>query len=295
MHIKLPFEERASLQVGKILKWILVLNVLVFVIKLFIGFKSHSLSIIADGIHSGIDSFNNVLGIVMIGLAAEPPDKKHPYGHSKFETLGALAVVAFLVIASFELIEKSITRLLNPAAYPQIDDQTIYLLVLTLAINIFVWVYENKAADRLHSQLLKADAAHTFSDILITISILASMIFIARGYLWLDPLLGLFIAIVILRSGWIILKQTVPILVDEAWLQPEQVHDLVYATDKVIKFEDFRSRKGHEYSFVEMTVKFNTDSLSEAHRLSHEIETKIINKFGEAQVTIHIEPNTDAH
>lgn len=290
MHLKLPVEEKISSKVSGILKWILAFNVLVFGIKLFIGFKAFSLSIIADGIHSAIDSFNNILGIVMIGLAAEPPDRKHPYGHAKFETLGALAVVAFLVIASFELMEKSIIRLLNPADYPQIDQMTIYMLFLTLAINIFVWLYESKAADRYQSQLLKADAAHTFSDILVTISILASMAFIARGYLWLDPLLGLVIAFVILRSGWIILKQTVPILVDEAWLQPEQVYDLVHSTDKVIRFEDFRSRKGHDHSFVEMTVKFNTDSLSEAHRLSHEIEQKIINKFGEAQVTIHIEP-----
>ncbi len=290
MHLKLPVEEKVSSKVSGILKWILVLNVLVFGIKLFIGFKSFSLSIIADGIHSAIDSFNNVLGIVMIGLAAEPPDRKHPYGHAKFETLGALGVVAFLVIASFELMEKSVIRLLNPGDYPQIDQMTIYLLLVTLAINIFVWLYESKAADRYASQLLKADAAHTFSDILVTISILGSMIFIAQGYLWLDPVLGLVIAAVILRSGWIILKQTVPILVDEAWLQPEQVYDLVHSTDKVIQFEDFRSRKGHDHSFVEMTVKFNTDSLSEAHKLSHEIEQKIIYKFGDAQVTIHIEP-----
>ncbi len=291
MHLESPITKTtASTQVAKILKGILVLNILVLLIKLYIGFKAFSLSIIADGIHSAIDSFNNVLGIAMIGLAAEPPDSKHPYGHAKFETLGALGVVSFLAIAGFELIEKSIIRLLNPSDFPHIDMITIYLLVLTLSINIFVWIYENNAAKRLNSALLKADAAHTFSDILITVSILASVVFIAQGYRWLDPALGLFIALIIMRSAWLILKQTVPILVDEAWLQPEQVYDLIHSTDKVISFEGFRSRKGHTSSFIEMTVKFNTDSLSEAHKLSHEIEQKIIKRFGEAEVTIHIEP-----
>ena len=121
MHLAIPQQlENAAPKVRSILKWILVLNLLVAGIKFFIGFKAGSLSIIGDAVHSGIDSLNNVIALVMIKLAAEHPDKEHPYGHSKFETLGALAVVAFLAIASFELVEKSIVRLLNPNEYPQI-------------------------------------------------------------------------------------------------------------------------------------------------------------------------------
>lgn len=292
MHLQAPKAlENAAPKVRSILKWILVLNLLVAGIKFFIGFKAGSLSIIGDAVHSGIDSLNNVIALVMIKLAAEPPDKEHPYGHSKFETLGALAVVAFLAIASFELVEKSIIRLLNPSEFPQIEKITIYLLLVTLAINVFVWLYESRAAKRYHSALLMADASHTFSDILVTISILGSLFFISQGYLWLDPLLGLVIAAVIIRSGIEILKQTVPILVDEAWLVPEDVRELVMQTPRVKSFSHFRSRKVHDEAFLEMTVRFDTDSLAEAHDLSHQIEHKIIDHFGNAKVTIHIEPS----
>lgn len=290
MHVKL--DNDVSSEVKSILKWIFFLNLLVFGVKLLIGLRAHSLSIMGDAIHSGIDSFNNVIAIIMIKLAAAPPDEKHPYGHEKFETLGALAVVAFLAITSFELLEKSIIRFFNPGDYPHIDSLTIYLLLVTLFTNILVWLYESRAGKRLNSHLLQADAAHTFSDILVTISILLSVFFIARGALWLDPLLGIVIAAVIIRSGWLILHQTVPILVDEAWIKEEELRELILSTDKVESYTGFRSRKGHNRNFVELKVRFDTDSLAEAHDLSHQIERKIIDKFGKAEVLIHIEPKS---
>jgi cation diffusion facilitator family transporter len=288
-------KKEAVVTVRSILKWILILNLFVAGVKFFIGFKASSLSIIGDAVHSGIDSLNNVIALVMIKLASEPPDKNHPYGHSKFETLGALAVVAFLAIASFALIEKSIIRFLNPGDFPRITNLVIYLLIVTLVINIFVWLYEKNAAKRFNSAILAADAEHTFSDILITISILTSVFFIARGYLWLDPLLGLVIAAVIIKSGIEILQQTVPILVDSAWLVASDIQDLVMTTPKVISYSNLRSRKVYDEAFLEMNVRFDTDSLQEAHELSHEIENRIIDKYGPARITIHIEPATIAN
>lgn len=291
MHLHSPVSvNNTQPAVKNILKWILLLNLLVLVVKAFVGLRAGSLSIIGDAVHSGIDSLNNIIALVMIKLAAEPPDEEHPYGHAKFETLGALAVVAFLAITSFELIEKSIIRLLNPSDFPRIENLTIWLLLITLVINIFVWVYEKSAAKKYNSYLLSADAEHTFSDILVTISILLSVIFIARGYLWLDPLLCLVIAFVIMRSGWLILKDSVPLLVDEAWLKREDIATIILDTPQVMAFTHLRSRRGRDHNFVEMTIKVATDSLTEAHRLSHEIEHKILDKYGQAGVTIHIEP-----
>lgn len=290
MHLAAPREANQSKKVQNIIKGILVLNVLVLAIKLYIGIESQSLSIIGDAVHSGVDSLNNVMGLSMVYIASRPPDKDHPYGHEKFETLGSIAIVAFLGVASFELIEKSIMRFLEPAKLPIIDQTTIILLLVTLVINIFVWLYERNAGYKYNSEFLKADAEHTFSDVLITISILASMYFILKGYYFLDPILGIIIALIILRSAWEIIQRTVPILVDEVWLDPKEVEEIVYSIEKARACENIKSRKSQMGGFVEMTVKFDTDSLTEAHDLSHQIEHKIQEKYGESQVTIHIEP-----
>ena len=291
MHLEAPKAKlNLKTEIKQILTTILFLNLAVALVKFFIGFKAGSLSIIGDAAHSSIDSLNNVVALVMIRLAAAPPDQEHPYGHNKFETLGALAIVAFLAITSFELIEKSIMRFLNPVELPNIDKLTLILLSVTLVVNVFVWIYEVQAAKKYNSEILKADAAHTFSDILVTISILVSLVFIAQGYFWLDPVLTLFIAAIIMYSGWEIVQTTVPILVDEAWLQEDEVKDLILSTNKVIAFHSMRSRKVHDNAFLELSIKFATDSLQEAHDLSHEIEKKIVDQFGPAQITIHIEP-----
>lgn len=259
-------------------------------IKFFIGLKANSMSIIGDAVHSSIDALNNVIALLMIRLAALPPDDDHPYGHGKFETLGALSVVVFLALASLELIEKSIARFLNPGNLPHISSNMFWLLFVTLIINIFVWAYEYNQGKKLKSHLLIADAEHTFADILVTSSILLSVFFISKGYNWLDPLLGLFVAAFILRSGLQILQEIVPILVDEAWLKPEDIKELILSTNKVLDFDNFKSRKSSRGNYLEMTIKFKTDSLSEAHHLSHEIEKKIIDQFGKAEILIHIEP-----
>lgn len=283
-------KEQVSSKVQDIIKGILVLNLLVLVIKLYVGIQAQSLSILGDAAHSGVDSINNVLGLAMVYIAARPPDKGHPYGHEKFETLGAIAVVAFLGIASFEIIEKSIMRFFTPAQLPLIDSTTIVLLSVTLVINIFVWAYEKRAGIKYNSEFLRADAEHTFSDILITASIIASSYFILQGYYILDPILGIVIALIIFRSAWEIVGRTVPILVDEVWIDATELEALVLSADKAMACEDIKSRKGHLHGFVEMTVRFDTDSLSEAHRLSHVIEDDIQEKYGNCQITIHIEP-----
>lgn len=231
------------------------------------------------------------MGLTLIGIASEPPDKEHPYGHGKFETLGAMAIVAFLAVASFELIEKSIMRFMTPTNLPIIDQTVILFLVGTLIINIFVWAYEKHAGKKYNSEFLQADAEHTFSDILITASILGSTFFILKGYYILDPILGIVIALIILKSAWQILKRTVPILVDEVWIDPSEIETIALSVDKVAECSSIKSRRGHVQGFIEMIVSFKTDSLAEAHELSHEIEHRIVEKFGDCEVTVHIEPS----
>ncbi len=291
-HHEIDFEAYSG-EVNKILKWILFFNLLVAGIKFFVGFSAMSLGIIGDAIHSTIDGLNNVIGLVAIKLASGPADSKHHYGRAKYEAIGALAVVIFLAIAGFELIEKSIERFLHPNSYPDIDSTTINLLLVTLGINLLVWIYENHQAQKLDSHLLKADAAHTFSDILITISILLGIFLISQGYSWVDPFLGLIIAIIIFKSSFSIFRESVPMLVDEAWLQASDLEDLVLQIPKVLRFSGFRSRRNPREAFIEMTVNFDTDSLTEAHNISHHIEDEIKNKYGEkTQVIIHLEPRT---
>ena len=92
---------------------ILVLNLLVVAIKVVVGLRTGALSVLGASLESALDALNNLVGMAVVSVAARAPDDDHPYGHDKFETLGALAIVGFLSISCFELLRQSVTQLIH--------------------------------------------------------------------------------------------------------------------------------------------------------------------------------------
>jgi len=158
--------------VRRVLIITLLLNLFVMGLKAFLGWKTGSLSLLADALHSVTDSANNILGLLTSRLASPYPDRDHPYGHQKFDAVGALAIAAFLGIACFEILQSAIGRLLRPGRPVRLDGPELWLLLVVLGVNIFVAFYERREGIRVGSQILIADAKHTMSDIWVTILVL---------------------------------------------------------------------------------------------------------------------------
>ena len=192
-----PITENQTYQRGvRRVLWItLVLNLIVVVGKLIAGLAADSLSVISDAIHSSVDSLNNIVGLVVIKYATAEPDDEHPYGHAKFETLAAFGIAGFLFVTCYELAKSSIFRLMGDAhPAPEVTWLTIGTMAVTIAVNIFVTVYEKREGERLQSDYLIADAAHTRSDVLVSCAVLAGLFLVRWGVVWLDPIVSLFVA-----------------------------------------------------------------------------------------------------
>ncbi|MCL7991950.1 MAG: cation diffusion facilitator family transporter, partial [marine benthic group bacterium] len=155
-------------RVRRVLWFVLAANLFVVVVKLIVGLRAGSLAVLGDAAHSGVDAMNNVVGLLAVNVAAAPPDEEHPYGHGKYETLAALAVVSFLSIAGFELVSGAIGRLLGSAAPLELDPLTFVLLGGTMLVNTLVAISEARAARTLRSPVLSADARHTAADVFVT-------------------------------------------------------------------------------------------------------------------------------
>jgi cation diffusion facilitator family transporter len=284
--------------VRRVLWLTLALNVLVCAIKAAVGFATGSLAVLADALHSLTDGANNVLGLVVTKWSAEPPDREHPYGHQKFEALGALGIAAFLGIACFEVIQAAVDRLLTEA--PRVvamDMPSLALLVLVLGVNVFVALYERRAGQRLNSSLLLADAHHTFGDIWITLGVLAGAIgLLLLGWQWLDVALAVPVAAAVLWSGWKVLRGNLPWLVDEMALAPESVQKLALGVPGVVDCHDVTSRGliGRQV-FVEMHLVTSAKDVETSHRITEEIERLLEERFGPVHATIHVEPVSYAH
>ncbi|MDX2243763.1 MAG: cation diffusion facilitator family transporter, partial [Leptolyngbyaceae cyanobacterium bins.302] len=211
--------------VRRVLLITLLLNIFVMVLKVIVGSLTGSLSLLADALHSVTDSANNVLGLFTSRLSSPEPDRDHPYGHQKYEAVGALGIAAFLGIAFFEIVQTAIERVMSDqVSTVTISSSELWILLIVLGINIFVAYYERREGHRVKSPILIADAQHTMSDIWVTISVMGGLIGVwAWGLQWLDVVLAFPVAILVFYSGWSVLKDNLPSLVDEMAIAPEAI------------------------------------------------------------------------
>lgn len=283
-------DHRAS--VRKVLLITLFLNVMVMGLKVFVGVLTGSLSLLADALHSVTDSANNVLGLVASHFSSPQPDRNHPYGHQKFEAVGALGIAAFLGIACFEILQGAIDRLMHGGQPVQIQGFELWLLLIVLGINIFVAFYERHVGQQVGSPILLADAKHTMSDIWVTISVLAGLIGVwSLGVQWLDVVLSFPVALLVFWSGWTVLRENLPWLVDEMAIAPEAIHAVVMQVPGVVNCHSIASRGllGRQV-FIEMHLIVNATDVKTAHDITEAVETHLEAKFSPVRTSIHVEP-----
>ncbi len=218
----MTYDNRA--EVRKVLIITLLLNLFVMGLKALVGYWTGSLSLLADALHSVTDSANNVLGLIASKFSSPQPDREHPYGHHKFEAVGALGIASFLGIACFEILQGAIERILKGGGEPvRISPPELWLLLIVLGVNIFVAFYERSVGRRVGSSILIADATHTMSDIWVTISVIGGLIGVWLGYQWMDLVLAFPVALLVFWSGWSVLKENLPWLVDQMAIAPERI------------------------------------------------------------------------
>lgn len=285
-----PLDRSAA--VRRVLRGLLVANIAVVIAKALIGAAAGSLAVMGDAVHSSVDAVYNILGLIVMRVAARAPDEEHPYGHGKFETLGALAIIVFLSVTCFELLRSAIGRLMTGGHAVQITDVGLVLLLATLATNVFVAWYEHRRGQQLSSELLIADAAHTRTDVFITIGVLIGLLFSRQGYSWVDPVVAITIALLIVRVGYQILQRVVPVLVDERAIPEPAIRQSAQAVDGVVSAYGIRSRGGNTgIRYAEVTIAVDPNAnVADAHAIADAVEAKLKKELELEEVTVHVEP-----
>ena len=285
-----------SRAVSRVLFRVLVLNLAVAGAKLLFGYTTGAVSIISDGFHSLTDSASNVVGLLMLRLAQKPPDADHPYGHRKFETLAAGGIFVFLLLVVIEVLQSAFARLRSGAS----PDVTVYSFVVvagTLVVNLAIVRYEARQGRRLQSELLRADAAHTRSDVWTSCAVLLSLAAVALGFSSLDAIGAMVVAIFIARTGYQVGMETSGILADHVVFAEEEIRQVVMSVPEVVGCHHIRTRGSHDHAFLDLHVWFpEHTTLYEAHRLSHVVKDRLMEAFPQiADAIIHIEPPPDSN
>jgi cation diffusion facilitator family transporter len=282
-------------KVQKILWIVLILNWAVAAAKIIYGLITKSESMTADGFHSLSDGSSNLIGLLGIRFCSKPKDEEHPYGHKKYETLFALGIAGMLIMVAFNLAREGIERILNPVV-PQVNFVSFAVMFITLMVNYFVMRYEYKRGKQLQSDILIVDSMHTRADIFTSISVIVALIGIKLGFPIIDPIVTLVISGFIAFSALLIIKQESGILVDASALNDtKKIEEVVKSIKGVRSCHKIRTRGRLDDVFIDLHVQVEGDMrMRDAHKLSHSIQTKIMQAFPQiVDVIVHMEPSTE--
>ena len=278
-------------EVRRVLVRILLLNLAVALAKIGFGFVSGSISILSDGFHSLTDGASNVVALVGLRLANKPPDANHPYGHRKFETLAAAAISLFLLVIVFEIAQVAFARW-RSGRIPSVTVASFAIMFATLAINVAVVRSERRAARRLSSELLMADARHTQSDVLTSLAVIAALAGSAIGYPLLDPLAAIVIIGFIGYAGFTIARDAAKTLSDSNVISEDDIRRLAKTIPTVLGCHHIRSRGSADHVFLDLHVWLDgATPLVHAHAVSHQVKDLLMEHYPQiADAIIHIEP-----
>ncbi|KPK15534.1 MAG: cation transporter [Myxococcales bacterium SG8_38] len=276
-------------QVGRILIIEGLANVAVLGMKLVVGLSTGSLAVLGDALHSLSDVANNVVAWFVLRVSVQPPDRDHPYGHRKFETLAVFVLASLLTVLGIELGIGALRRETHPTPG---DPWTLPLMLCVLVVNLGLASWEGAWARRLDSEILGADARHTLADVLTTIVVIVGWQVSSRGYPWLDTVCALAVAALVLTLAFGLFKRAIPILVDRVAVDPEIVREIASGVTGVRAIKSVRSRSKGKTTAVDMVVVVDSHmTTSEAHDIADAIERKLRKELHVEDATIHLEPD----
>ena len=279
----------------QVVLWVIMfLNLAVAFAKFFYGTWTGSISMRADGIASMFDAASNVVGIVGMHLASRPADLDHPYGHAKFETYASAMIGVMLLFAAWNVATDAYAALTGDKAAAAVNLGSFVVMVGTLVINLCVSRYESLRGKELSSEILTADAMHTASDAMVSISVIIGLIFVQMGYPLADPICSVIVAVAILRTAWEVFRQANSALSDEARIPADKIVAVVKGVDGVQGCHKIRTRgtEGEVYMDLHVLVR-PTMPIEQAHAVGHHVSNAIREEFPQVvDVVCHLEPDS---
>lgn len=261
--------------------------------KIIAFYVTDSVALLSSMIDSAVDILASIVAAVGVAHAMAPPDSEHRYGHGKAEPLSAMAQGAFIIGSSLLLTIEAVGRFAAPRP---VENAPVGYIVMGLAIvlTFLLLLFQKYVIRRTGSIAIDSDRLHYTGDILMNLSVIASLAI--QSYIhvsWIDPLFALFIAGTMLRGAFTIMKRALDVLMDRELSEDERkkIKDIVLGTYGVMGVHDLRTRTDSGRIFMELHVELDPDlSLRRAHDITEKVEQRIRDDYPSADITIHQDP-----
>lgn len=274
-------------------KYSTLTNLALSVIKGVFGLMSGSVALIADSIHSFSDIFASLAVYIGLKLSQRKPDEKFPYGYYKAETMASLIIAVVILISGLEIASESLQGIIDPQPL-KLPIIAILVAVLSVAVSLFLSRYEQRVGHEIDSPALINDAKHSLIDVFSSLLVFAGILSSYIGYLSIQGVAGLMVALLVIWMGFKIGKDAVLVLLD-ASIDPEtvqQIKDIVLAVDGVEGIHEVRVRRSGPYLFGELHLETKKNlSVEKAHEIADKVEEMIRREVEKLEkLLVQVEP-----
>ena len=254
-----------------------------------------SISVISEAAHSGIDLIASIVAFFSIKMAVEPADRKHPYGHGKFENISGFFEAMLIFFAAAMIIFESVKKLFHPVDVEKLD-WGIGVMLVSVIVNIIISRLLFKASKRTGSIALEADAMHLNIDVFTSLSVMAGLMVIRFTHIEiLDPIIALAVALMICKASIDLTKRSIKDLLDERLPDDEEktIHRVLDSYPDVISYHKLRTRRSGNQREIDIHITMEKNaSLEKVHELCNTIEHEINLALPGTTITIHAEPQS---
>lgn len=271
-------------------------NSFLVILKFVVGVMMGSVAIISEAIHSLIDLFAAVIANFSVRESSKPPDERHPYGHDKYENMAAVAEALLIFLAAALIIYESGKRLFE-AVEVEMLEVGIVIMALSAVINFVVSNKLYKVGREEDSMALIGDGLHLRTDVMTSAGVVVGLVLIRiTGWQIIDPLIGIMVALMIIKAAFELTKEASQGLVDASVSAEERgaiVDVLEGYADNSVTYSSLRARKSGAKRFIDLKLEMDGDlDLNQVHQVCDRIEQELEAQLPGCDVTIHCEPDS---
>tara|TARA_B110000046_G_scaffold186044_1_gene231824 strand:+ start:38194 stop:39120 length:927 start_codon:yes stop_codon:yes gene_type:complete len=267
---------------------------ILIVAKLVAWGLSDSVSLLATLIDSVLDALASLINLIAVRHALTPADKEHRFGHGKAEALAGLSQAMFIAGSAGFLLLEAGRRMISPIAIEAIGVGMV-VMVFSIGATLLLLAFQNHVIRKTNSTAIRADALHYRTDLLVNGSVIVALWLSVKGWAGFDALFACAIAIYILYSAWEIIKVSYDHLMDRELPddQRAEIKALVLEHKSVRGMHDLRSRYSGTVTFIQFHLELDDDlSLLAAHKISDEVEVRLLQAFPGSEIIVHIDPQS---
>ena len=275
-------------------KLMLIVVIGLIVLKVVVAVITGSISILAQAVDSCLDLFAVAITFIAVRIATKPADREHPFGHGKVENIAAVVQAGLMFIAGGLIIYSAVHKIIVGATV-ELPEAGIGVMLVSMIASIFLSRHLFKVSQAVDSIALQANAHNIATDVYSTAAVLAGLAVVRfTGLNILDPIIAMTVALLILKTGYDVLRKSFGGLVDVKLPEAEESVIRECITEhyrEVVSFHQLRTRKVGNQRHIDLHLVLPKDgSVEEAHRMCDHLEQDIKTKLPSTNVTIHVEP-----